>query len=572
VPGDIEIIDFGYTPANLTVDEGTPVTWANNGVAPHTVTATSGEFDSGTLNSGQTYSRTFATAGTFNYYCTIHPEMVGTITVLGADGTAPPPDPEPPAPPPPPPASGDVEMFDYAFSPVVLTVGVGAIVTWANNGVAPHTATANNGAFDSGVLSAGQTWSRTFTAAGTFNYYCTIHPEMVGTITVLGADGTAPPPDADPDPEPPPAATPVPTSGDIDMVDFGYSPSSITVAAGSTITWANNGAAPHTVTARSGSFDSGIRQPGGRYSRTFSEPGTYNYYCTLHPQMTGTIAVLDASGNAPPPTDEEVIGTAAQPTSGDVKMVDNAFQPRSLTVAAGSTITWANNGAAPHTVTARNGSFDSGLRMPGEGYTRTFDEPGTYTYFCSIHPEMTGTIAVLDASGVAPPPVGEEEVEAEGASALAGGPTPEGAFVDVVDLAFEPGEITVGVGAEVLWRFVGALPHTVTADDGSFDSGIVESGGTFARTFEELGTFSYVCTLHPNMVGVVRVVAPDDPALAAAGPLSQAGLVPGDLPSSPLFPRESGTNAIAVVGLVAALIGIPLILLLGLWVTRPKEN
>ena len=60
-----------------------------------------------------------------------------------------------------------------------------------------------------------------------------------------------------------------------------------------------------------------------------------------------------------------------------------------------------------------------------------------------------------------------------------------------------------------MWAFGGELPHTVTASDGSFDSGIMQPGQTFSFTFDELGSFHYSCILHPAMMGTITVVAAD---------------------------------------------------------------
>ena len=80
----VTISDFQFTPASLTVPVGTKVTWTNNGPSNHTVTANQGAFDSGALAKGQSFSFTFASAGTFAYHCSIHPFMTGSITVSGA--------------------------------------------------------------------------------------------------------------------------------------------------------------------------------------------------------------------------------------------------------------------------------------------------------------------------------------------------------------------------------------------------------------------------------------------------------------------------------------------------------
>ena len=73
---------FRFSPSSLTVNTGDTVTWTNNGAEPHDVTGDG--LASGTLNSGQGYSHTFATAGTYSYICSIHPFMKGSVTVLGA--------------------------------------------------------------------------------------------------------------------------------------------------------------------------------------------------------------------------------------------------------------------------------------------------------------------------------------------------------------------------------------------------------------------------------------------------------------------------------------------------------
>jgi plastocyanin len=80
--------------------------------------------------------------------------------------------------------------------------------------------------------------------------------------------------------------------------DKAYQPNPITVKVGGEITWTNNDSQIHTATSGapgstdSGSvFDSGILSPGGSYSFTFDQPGDFPYYCTLHPQMVGTVSV-----------------------------------------------------------------------------------------------------------------------------------------------------------------------------------------------------------------------------------------------------------------------------------------
>src|SRR5207302_11255076 len=71
----------GYLPANFTTTAGKTVTWANKDSTPHTATSTTGLFDSGILNPGQTFSHTFPQTGVYSYYCTLHSWMKGNVTV-----------------------------------------------------------------------------------------------------------------------------------------------------------------------------------------------------------------------------------------------------------------------------------------------------------------------------------------------------------------------------------------------------------------------------------------------------------------------------------------------------------
>lgn len=78
---------------------------------------------------------------------------------------------------------GDKHDATSSFTPGTVTIAVGATVTWTNHDVTAHTTTADNGAWNT-TMSPGGTFSRAFPTAGTFDYKCTIHPTMTGTITV----------------------------------------------------------------------------------------------------------------------------------------------------------------------------------------------------------------------------------------------------------------------------------------------------------------------------------------------------------------------------------------------------
>jgi plastocyanin len=84
-----------------------------------------------------------------------------------------------------------VSIKNFAFNPPNATVAPGTTVTWVNNDQTAHTVTANDGAFDSGTLQPGQSYSFKFDKAGTYAYHCNIHPDMTATVTVSGASGSA---------------------------------------------------------------------------------------------------------------------------------------------------------------------------------------------------------------------------------------------------------------------------------------------------------------------------------------------------------------------------------------------
>jgi LPXTG-motif cell wall-anchored protein len=87
-------------------------------------------------------------------------------------------------------------------------------------------------------------------------------------------------------------------SASVSARDNFFAPPSITIQVGGTVTWSNDGQVAHTVTANSGSFDSGNLNPGQSFGHTFSQPGTFAYYCQYHQGMKGSVTVqaADSSG------------------------------------------------------------------------------------------------------------------------------------------------------------------------------------------------------------------------------------------------------------------------------------
>jgi LPXTG-motif cell wall-anchored protein len=83
---------------------------------------------------------------------------------------------------------------------------------------------------------------------------------------------------------------------------------------------------------------------------------------------------------------------------GSVTIKDFSYGPAAVTVTAGDSVTWTNNGPTKHSATAKNGSFDTGLLAKGKGASHTFTQAGDVAYVCSIHPFMHGTVHVAAAS------------------------------------------------------------------------------------------------------------------------------------------------------------------------------
>jgi Icc protein len=80
--------------------------------------------------------------------------------------------------------------------------------------------------------------------------------------------------------------------------------------------------------------------------------------------------------------------------SADVKIDNFSFGPQTLTVSVGTTVVWTNRDDIPHTVVSTDGVFKSKVRDTDEKFSYTFTKGGTYPYFCSVHPKMTGKVVV----------------------------------------------------------------------------------------------------------------------------------------------------------------------------------
>ena len=128
--------------------------------------------------------------------------------------------------------------------------------------------------------------------------------------------------------------------------------------------------------------------------------------------------------------------------------------------------------------------------------------------------------------------------------------------VTISDFQFAPGGVTVNVGDTVTWTNAGPTPHSATANDGSFDTGIMDEGGSGSHTFTEAGTFSYICTPHPNMQGTVTVQAAavqDDGTDTGTAPEGTTDSQVDDGPALPSTGMDVG--GLALLGLATLALG-----------------
>ena len=110
------------------------------------------------------------------------------------------------------------------------------------------------------------------------------------------------------------------------------------------------------------------------------------------------LAIAACAGNSIPATSAPASvapsSAASAATGSAVSIANFSFQPPTMTIAVGTTVTWTNNDSTGHTVTADDGSFKSGTLAPGATFSQTFAAAGTFAYHCSIHSSMKAAVIV----------------------------------------------------------------------------------------------------------------------------------------------------------------------------------
>ena len=115
------------------------------------------------------------------------------------------------------------------------------------------------------------------------------------------------------------------------------------------------------------------------------------YLCVLAFAVSAVLAVAVLA-----PSSKSLAAGAPQPAAAEVKIDNFSFGPVELKIPAGTTVTWVNHDDIPHTVVSTDDAktFKSKVLDTDEKFSFTFSKPGTYPYFCSIHPKMTGKVIV----------------------------------------------------------------------------------------------------------------------------------------------------------------------------------
>jgi plastocyanin len=156
----------------------------------------------------------------------------------------------------------------------------------------------------------------------------------------------------------------------------GFAPKTVYVSAGDTITWTNSTTSSQQVVANDGSFSSPTLAAGQSYSHTFDTAGAFAYHNGLHPARTGTVNV-----NA----------------HAQVTIINGGFEPPTVNVTAGETVTWTNRGTSNHQVVSDDGTFSSPVLAPGQTYQHTFVVPGTSNYHDGLNASNKGSVVVAAA-------------------------------------------------------------------------------------------------------------------------------------------------------------------------------
>lgn len=209
------------------------------------------------------------------------------------------------------------EETKECYLPNSVEIWVGDTVSWNNDDTAAHTVTAGSpagspsGVFDSSLFMSSTTFDFTFEEAGIYPYFCMVHPWMSGEIIVNEVEEMIVIPEEpaeEPIPEEPIVEEPSSSPLEVILAQGSsmpgcektkecFLPYQLEISYGEIVTWTNTDSAAHTVTSGApgtpdGVFDSGMVLANQSWEFTFADSGEYDYYCMVHPWMTGKVMVI----------------------------------------------------------------------------------------------------------------------------------------------------------------------------------------------------------------------------------------------------------------------------------------
>jgi plastocyanin len=230
-----------------------------------------------------------------------------------------------------------------------------------------------------------------------------------------------------------------------------------------------------------------------------------------------------------------LVSHPADAASSAVTIQNFAFEPTPLTIQIGTTVTWTNQDSTAHTSTSDDSSaqsWSSGALTKGSSYSVTFNQAGTFTYHCDIHPYMQGTI-IVQGSATTPTavptsvstsvpsstaaPTATATTAPTAVSTLAPTSTPTNppskkgkaktiaAKPKGLSFAFSPKSTTIKVGTKVTWVNDSKAPHTITSKVKRWKFNKNLDTSKVSYTFKKAGTYLYRCTIHPGMTGKIVV-------------------------------------------------------------------
>jgi plastocyanin len=277
-----------------------------------------------------------------------------------------------------------------AYSPNPASVSGDSTITWNNIDDSPHTATADDGSFDTGIINGGSSGSAlisTSSGMGTIPYHCNVHPEMRGTLQVI-------------------ALSTIPSSNST------LQDAPVTVTSSSNNTTIQN--LQEAILALQQAIGS-LQQALVALQQSASQDGNVTIFSGNNNTAASPIQEEQQQPALPPPQQPQSQQQQQQRqqenltvsiVQGSSTLADNGgFQPNPIQLQAGDTVTWRNDDLEAHTVTSGSdgvpdNKFNSSpnfipLITPGATFSHTFIQAGEYPYFCLLHPNMVGTVTVV---------------------------------------------------------------------------------------------------------------------------------------------------------------------------------